>query len=267
MTDSIPCPDCGQPNPATNDFCARCNHPLHDRPAASPRTVSPAPAGADPPVEPVAGPGAEPPLVIRRPRTIRPRRPRAESQLVLQLWLIFGTICVGVVLWVAIQSNVQRAATPVEGSNESQQQRANDLFQALARDSTDVNTQRQLGDLLYDTANWSEAIVHYRAAVRRDSSLVTAIVDLGVCYFNLGHPQEAERHFLLALNRDPHQAVALFNLGIVAEGRSDDEAALRYYHRAMETDPPEAMKKPLQQRMSDLMKKMGRSAPPLPDPR
>jgi hypothetical protein len=63
---------------------------------------------------------------------------------------------------------------------------ANALFTELARDRT-TRVRRQLADLFYDTANWSEAIVQYRAVIRRDS-LATAMVDLGVCYHNLSRP-------------------------------------------------------------------------------
>ena len=89
-----------------------------------------------------------------------------------------------------------------------------------------------LANILYNTSNWSEAIVHYRSAIRQDSSRATALVDLGVCYYNLGDAPDAERLFELALQRDPHQPVALFNLGIVSERRSDYAGAMKYFHRA-----------------------------------
>ena len=260
MTDTILCPDCGQANPATRELCAFCNHPLREGAVAPPRAAQP---------EPAPGPFAAPGSMVIPPRrtTIRPRRPRsrADNQMALQLWLIFGTIGVAAVLWVAVQTNMQRAAQkPVEGANEAQAQRAEQLQQALAADSNDVVAHRAYADLLYDTANWPEAIVHYRAAIRRDSTLATAMVDLGVCYFNLGHAEEAEHLFDLALVRDPHQPVALFNLGIVYESRQQNEKALEFFHRAMQAGPPESMKPVLQQHMEGLMQKLGRTAPPLP---
>lgn len=260
MTDTILCPDCGQANPATRELCAFCNHPLREGVVAPPTR----PSDAAPTPTPFTAPGS---MVIPPRRPIRPRRPRsrADNQMALQLWLIFGAIGVGAVLWVAVQTNMQRATQkPVEGANEAQAQRAEQIQQALEADSNDVAAHRAYADLLYDTANWPEAIVHYRAAIRRDSSLATAMVDLGVCYFNLGHPDEAEKMFDLALQRDPHQPVALFNLGIVYESRQQDEQALAYFHRAMQAGPPESMKPVLQQHMEGLMQKLGRSAPPLP---
>ena len=266
LTDTIRCPDCGRANPATRETCEFCNHPLREgavAPLSHAAEVSPARPDAAAAPGPFAAPGS---MVIPPRRPIRPRRPRSrgDNQVVLQLWLVFGTIAVAAVLWVAVQTNMQRAAQPVEGANDTQRQRAEQIQQALAADSNDVAAHRAYADLLYDTANWPEAIVHYRAAIRRDSSLATAMVDLGVCYFNLSHTEEAEQLFELALQRDPHQPVALFNLGIVYESRQENEKALAFFHRAMQAGPPESMKPVLQQHMEGLMQKLGKSAPPLP---
>ena len=244
MTESLRCPDCGRENPPGSTTCVHCGHPIHEE------------------TKP-----AERPVFIRR-HLIRSRPPRPrDAQQALQLWLVFGTVCVLIVLWVAIDANRRRAEQPVEGSNARQQEAANALYTELARDSNSVAVHRQLADLLYDTANWSEAVVHYRAAIRRDSSLSTAMVDLGVCYYNLSRPDLAEQMFQLALARDPHQPVALFNLGIVAETRGEDEKALQFYHRSLQSGPPDPLMQALQERMTGLMKKMGASAPPLPDGR
>jgi tetratricopeptide (TPR) repeat protein len=263
MTDPQRCPDCGRENPPGRTTCLHCNHPLRDESGVA--GDGEAGSGGR---SPGGAPGsAERPVYIRR-RLIRSRPPRPrDAQQALQLWLVFGTICVLIVLWVAIDANRRRAEQPVEGSNPRQQEAANALYAELARDSNSVATHRQLADLLYDTANWSEAVVHYRAAIRRDSSLATAMVDLGVCYYNLSRPDLAEQMFQLALARDPHQPVALFNLGIVAEGRGEDEKALQFYHRALQSGPPDNLKQALSDRMTALMKRTGATAPPLPDGR
>ena len=134
-----------------------------------------------------------------------------------------------------------------------------------------------LADILYNTKNWPEAIVHYRSAVHHDSTRTTAIVDLGVCYFNLSDRQEAERLFNLALARDPHQTIALYNLGIVNESRSRPQEALKYFHRALQSEPPpvkgvttvsdslaaEDMRQHIVEAMQRIMQQLGKSAPPL----
>jgi tetratricopeptide (TPR) repeat protein len=254
MTEAtIPCPDCGRPNPPGADACQFCHFPFETTESKSASAGS-APAGAE-----------SEPVVIPRPlRPIRPRRPRPDSTS-LSLWLVFGSIAVLTLLFVAIQANVERAQEPVEGSSAEQQKAADELAAILEKDSTNVDAHNALGDILYDTGNWSQAIVHYRAVLARDSSRVPAIVDLGVCYYNLGETGQAERLFELALTKDPHQPIALFNLGIVNERKERYTEALQFYHRAMQSAPPEGMKQPLMDAMQRAQEKSGRKAPPIPE--
>jgi tetratricopeptide (TPR) repeat protein len=246
MTETVRCPDCGAENSRDADTCASCGFPLKGVPEGAP---APPPAAA-----------ASPPILPPRPR----RRPQRASTEALSLWLVFGTIMALVVIWVAIKANVDRAQPAVQGASADQQVRSDSLRQLLDRDSSNVEARVKLGDVLYDTANWGEAIVQYKAAIRRDSTLVNALVDLGVCYYNLGDGTEAEHHFLLALQRDPHQPIALFNLGIVHEARNDPAGALEYYHRALRSDPPPEMKQPLIEAMNRVQDKAKVKAPPLP---
>ncbi|TMQ68327.1 MAG: tetratricopeptide repeat protein [Candidatus Eisenbacteria bacterium] len=178
-----------------------------------------------------------------------------------------GALAVAVVIYMAIKANYERATAPIEGSSEAQQAAADSVLRAIERDSTDVTAHVRLANILFDTGNWSDAIVHYRAALRRDSSQVTAIVDLGVCYFNLGESDQAERHFELALAHDPHQPIALFNLGIVHEHRKDYRGALGYFHRALQSGPPDNMQQPLVEAITRIQRKTGTQAPPLPEAR
>ena len=253
MPDTVRCPGCGTENPATASSCAACNLPLTGE------------AGSGAPVAQAPAPhGSEPPVAVRRLRPIRPRRPRPGGGQSLALWLLFGTFCAAVVLYYAITGfQKNNAGAPVEGSSEDQQKAAEALRAALARDSTNIQARIDLANLLYDTGNWSEAIVHYRSAIARDSTRTTALVDLGVCYFNLGATAEAERLFLLALQREPNQPVALFNLGIVSQQRNDHKSALSYFHRAMMSNPPEEMKAALMDAMKRSYDALGVKAPPL----
>jgi tetratricopeptide (TPR) repeat protein len=248
------CPDCGHENDVGATSCAACHFPLEEVAGGSATPSEPALASE---AAEVAGP----------PRPIRPRRPRPASNQALSLWLVFGTLLALVVIYMAIKANYERATAPVEGSSEAQQAAADSVMRAIERDSTDVAAHVRLANILFDTGNWSDAIVHYRAALRRDSSQVTALVDLGVCYFNLGDTGQAERHFQLALAHDPHQPIALFNLGIVLEHRKDYRGALGYFHRALESGPPDNMQQPLVEAITRIQKKTGTEAPPLPQGR
>ena len=246
MPDTIRCPDCGHENPAGSASCSRCNFPLQEAPAAPP----PAPA-----------PEGEPGIVI--PRPVRRVRPRPAASQAATLWLVLGLVAAALLVWQGLEGFHKSNAPPVEGANADQARLADSLRQVLGRDSTDVEANIEYANLLYDTANWSDAARHYARALARDSSHVTAIVDMGVCYYNQGEFPHAEQIFLLALTHEPGQPVALFNLGIVNERRGDTDAALKFFHRALEANTPEGMKQQIMQHMQALLQKSGRKAPPL----
>jgi tetratricopeptide (TPR) repeat protein len=250
MSDAIDCPSCGTRNPAGSDSCSSCNFPL-----AGP--VAPKPATGR------TKPGA--PVEIQRPLPFRPRRRQPADAQSMAIWLIFGALAAAAVIYVAFQVTLQRHAqqAPVPGANDELQKHADEIRAAIAQDSTNVDARIALGDLLFDTGNWSEAIVQYRSGIRQDSSRATAIVDLGVCYYNLSQPAEAKRHFDLALTRDPNNAQAYFNLGIVAENNGQLEEALRCYHSAVRLNPPQQLMEPITAAVSRVSQKLGRAAPPL----
>ncbi len=254
MSDAVSCPSCGTVNPAGSESCSSCNFPLR-APTAAPRASEP------------ARPAAEEPVRIERPLPYRPRRRPGgpANQQAMTLWLVFGAIAAAAVIFVAFQATLQHKADAptVEGANADAQKHVDELRALLSQDSTNINARQQLADILYDTANWNDAIVQYRSVVRQDSSRATAIVDLGVCYYNLGFVDEAKRHFELGLKRQSDHPIALFNLGIVAERQNDLEGALKYYHRAVQSNPPENMMSALTEAVMRVSKALGRSPRPL----
>ena len=259
MSETLRCPDCGHANAPDRESCEHCNFPLVAHHADDPAGTAP---GASTPRGETSG---APPLPVSERIPRRPRRPRRSDPVSLQLWLIFAAICGAIVLYIAIKANVERASVPVQGSTADQQQQADEFIAALDADSTDVDARIGLGNVYYDTGNWSDAALHYRRALAQDSTRIGALVDLGVCYYNLGQTHDAERLFTQALTRDPHHPIALFNLGIVAERHDQPEAALDYYHRCLESQPPDEMRQPLMEAMARLQQKTGRQPPPLPD--
>lgn len=252
MSEPIRCPDCGHPNSPEAAFCEACHYPLSEAAglAATPGREVRGPARSS----------EEHPTIARR-RPVRPRMPAQQPGLVLSLWLGVGAFCALLLVFFALRANLERAKPQVEGSSAEQQQLADRLHAALERDSTDTHARVALADLLFDTANWSEAIIHYRSAVRHDSSLVPAIVDLGVCYYNLSVPLEAERLFRLALAREPAHPFALFNLGIVSERRGELRQALEFFRRVEQSNPPENMRPALAEAIRRVSAQAGRPTP------
>uniref|UniRef100_A0A832MKD7 Tetratricopeptide repeat protein n=1 Tax=Eiseniibacteriota bacterium TaxID=2212470 RepID=A0A832MKD7_UNCEI len=269
MSETFRCPDCGAENPAGAEHCVQCNFPIaaHDRPGADARPARPAvtpPAAPAPSAE--AGREAAPPAArskapLPRPLSRPPRRPRpgAMPHEAVHLWVWVGGIVAVLLIFMAVTWRRDIGRT-VEGASPEQQQRADQLMKELARDSTNAAAHVGLGDILYDTGNWSDAIVHYKAALRRDSTLVTAIVDLGVCYYNLSVPGEAERLFRLALSKEPRQPIALFNMGIVHERRNENAEALRYFRAAGEVATVPAMHEAVREAVARVEQRMAGGA-------
>ena len=258
MSDTITCPDCGFQNPAGSVSCWHCNYPL----------VAEAPAQkGDAAGAPVADEG--PAITRQSVRPARPRRPRAVQPVQTQLWLVFGAIAALIVIGVGVrgfrQNNAANLQQPVAGAKVDQQKVAEEMRARVARDSSDVEAHVTLADVLYDTANWTEAAQHYTIAARLDPKRAATVVDLGVCYFNMGDTSRADSLFRAALMIDPNLPQALFNLGIIAEHRESWNEALDFYHRAMQSGPPEPMQKPLVDAMQRVMAKTGSKAPPLPE--
>lgn len=267
------CPSCGHMNESHATACARCNFPLHPAAAApaAPAAATPPPAAPKPaePSPPAAHHEPEGPAArgfdpnIRRMRPIRPRPPRGpQQQLQTQLWVVLGATAVLIVLFTAFQGFKQNnQPVPVAGAQQEQQHVADMARAELAKDSTNVNARIALANILYDTGNWSEAIVHYRSAMRTDPGRVETIVDLGVCYYNLSDSEQAMELFQSALKLDAKHPVALFNLGIVSEGQNKFAQSLEFYRRASQANPPEGMNQALQAAIQRVSAKLGKPAP------
>lgn len=256
MSDDLRCPSCGHVNEAGAAECAQCGFPLHPEtgaasaPPPAPAPKPAAPAGPEPaPAEPTVR-GFDP--SIRRVRPIRPRPPRGPDQrLQMQLWLLLGGLAVAIILFTAFQGFQKNnpSQAPVEGAMDQQQHIVDMARAELAKDSLNVNARIALANVLYDTANWSDAIVNYRSALRLDPGRIETIVDMGVCYYNLSATDSALALFHRALKLDANHAITLFNLGIVYERQNKLREALEYYQRAQKANPPEGMAQQLQQAM------------------
>ena len=247
MPETIRCPSCGAENAPGAESCAQCNFPLAEKPAGP---------AAEPAPEFQFDPGPRP---VRRTR----ERPDAMQPVQMQLWLFAGIAVIIDIVYFAAQGFWKSNVKPVEGANPQQEQRADAARAVLAKDSTNLMARIELANVLYDTGNWSEAIVHYKSAQRLDPNRATTIVDMGVCFYNLGRFAQAESLFQHALVLDPHQSVAMFNLGIIAESQGRWDEALAQFHGAMESNPPDGMKPILQQHIQEAMGKTGKSPPPL----
>jgi len=264
MTESPRCPGCGAANEPDATACRECNFPLGDAPVptAPPADPGPPAAGGTPPA--TAKTEEKPFSFDPGPRPPRRRaRPKAMQPVQMQLWLLAAVAVVITIVVFAVKGFHQTNRPTVAGAQPDQQRFADQARQTLELDSTNVAARIDLANILFDTGNWGEAIVHYRSAARLDPERATTIVDMGVCYYNLSQFAAAESLFQHALKLDSRQVFAMFNLGIVAERQGRWKDAQTYYHRAMETGVPDQMRPVLEQHLQDVMQKTGANPPPL----
>lgn len=86
----------------------------------------------------------------------------------------------------------------------------------LKQDPDNVQLNVQMGNMLFDSQKYEEAITYYNKALKLDPGNPDVIVDLGVCYFNLDDFPRAKGLFQEALEKNPNHINALYNLGVVS---------------------------------------------------
>lgn len=86
----------------------------------------------------------------------------------------------------------------------------------LKEDPNNLQLNVQMGNLLFDSQKFEEAIPYYQKALELEPHNPDVAVDLGVCYFNLEDYTKAKELFQEALAMHPNHINALYNLGVVA---------------------------------------------------
>ena len=115
----------------------------------------------------------------------------------------------------------------------------------LAADPKNAAAATTLGNRLYDTGRYAEAVSYYQQAFAVDPKNISLSTDLGTALWYSGHPDEALAQFEKSLAIDPGHPQTLFNRGIVRlEGKQDALGAIRSWQTLLAKNPtyPEADK-------------------------
>jgi cytochrome c-type biogenesis protein CcmH/NrfG len=141
----------------------------------------------------------------------------------------------------------QAATAPAAGQNQTparfDESRAAALKAAIDKNTNDVTSRVQLGDLYFDAERFAEATEWYQAALKLDPKNVNASTDLGIAYYYMNQADRALEQFDRSLAIDPRHAKTLLNIGIVrAFGKQDLEGAARAWQQVIDLAPesPEA---------------------------
>ena len=108
---------------------------------------------------------------------------------------------------------------------------------ALRGDPTSAALNVRMGNILFDSGKYSEAIPYYQKALQVEPNNPDVIVDLGVCYFNLKDFGKAQANFELAYQKDPVHINALYNLGVVAVQNGQVNELIQYWTKLQKVAP------------------------------
>jgi cytochrome c-type biogenesis protein CcmH/NrfG len=90
-----------------------------------------------------------------------------------------------------------------------------ELEQKTSQSPDDVAAWVQLGNLYFDSNNYTKAILAYNKSLELNPGNANVMTDLGVMYRRNSQPPEAIKAFDKAIKIDPKHETARFNKGIV----------------------------------------------------
>lgn len=113
---------------------------------------------------------------------------------------------------------------------------------ALAIDPKHVDAHINLGRMLHEQGQTSEAATHYLQALRYQPAHATAAFNLGVAMEDLGRSSEAVRAYRQCISADGEFADAHYNLGTLLDKLGDKRGAIRHLtkYRRLQQLPTDA---------------------------
>jgi cytochrome c-type biogenesis protein CcmH/NrfG len=106
------------------------------------------------------------------------------------------------------------------------------------KDSANVQSRVQLGNMYFDAERYQDAIQWYEAALKLNPSDVNVSTDLGVCFYYTNQPDRAVRQMEESLRIDSRHLKTLLNLGIVkAFGKQDLAGAAAAWEEVIRIAP------------------------------
>ncbi len=220
---TIICKNCNKENPAQAKFCKSCGSAL------AKKSKAPAPKKTQPPRE--------------RPLYLNP------YFLIMAIALLAMIIATYYNFNLIDSGNRNTPAQDVtQNQNDNQQQMPQtapppdpelieETANQLEQDPNNVQLNIQMGNLLFDSQKFEEAIPYYNNALKVEPNNPDVIVDLGVCYFNLEDYNKAKDLFEQALDKNPNHVNALYNLGVVAVRLREMDVLMESWSKLVEVAP------------------------------
>ena len=94
-----------------------------------------------------------------------------------------------------------------------------------------------LGNVLFATKKTEEAITYYKSALKLNPDYAMAHSNLGIALEEKGEFEEAIAHYREAVRLEPNLVLAHYNLGIVLKEKGELEEAISHYREAIKFKP------------------------------
>ena len=180
-------------------------------------------------------------------------------------WLIRGSQSPASPLERVSAATVQDSGATLQPTPEQMRRmadkQAGPLIDQLKADPTNARLLAQIGNIYYDTQQYTVAIDYYQRTLQvtpRDASVRT---DMATAFWYLGNVDTAIAEFHRALSDEPNKANALFNLGVVQwQGKMDIQGALASWQRLLDTNPDYDGKAKVLELMEQVKKHSGLAA-------
>jgi cytochrome c-type biogenesis protein CcmH/NrfG len=135
---------------------------------------------------------------------------------------------------------------------------AGSLLERLKSAPNDPELLAKIGNIYYDTQQYSTAIDYYKRSLALQPSNASIRTDLATAEWYSGNIDVALTEFNKALSYEPTNANTLFNLGIVKwQGKMDIAGAVETWQRLLDTNPNYENKEKVEQLMAQARKHSG----------
>lgn len=161
--------------------------------------------------------------------------------------LVVAALAIAILIVVFILDSNQKTIEQNKNTSTNTRDLSGEInaqLEKIKQDPESVPLNIEMGNLLFDSGRFDEAIPFYQKALSSDSENISVQIDLAVCYFNLRKTDQAIMEMNKALKIDPNHSKGLFNMGIIYYNLGQFEKVREYWQRliAIHPDLPETFK-------------------------
>jgi predicted Zn-dependent protease len=107
----------------------------------------------------------------------------------------------------------------------------------LAEDPANVEANVGMGNLMFDSNKWDQAIEYYSKALESDPDNADVRVDRAIAYHTLGQNQKAFEEMKRVTKERPSHKNAWLNLGVVAGAMGDRKTNIEAWEQYLKLEP------------------------------